>query len=257
MGIFAGSKSARASGGSISTVGQYVVHAFTTTGANTFTPTTTGFVDLLLVGGGGGSGGFSGGNGVGGGAGATLFKKMIPVTAGTPYSISVGTGSVSSISASPGPGTPTTFTYSGITTTAAGGAGGGDGTSPGISSPNASGSGGGNPNLSGGTGAGVLGIGFPGFRGNDGAGGGAGSGGPISTPSNVGGTGVPIAYFTGTPTDIVSYGGYGRPIGVNVPSLGISTLSTAWYGNGGPAMAPQGIGQYTNGRQGVAYIRYI
>ena len=110
MAGIVGSKAARASGGiSTTTVGSYTVHTFTTVGVNTFTPATTGFIDILLVGAGGGAG--TGPNEAGGGgAGATLFKKMIPVTASTPYPISVGAGGPSGVS-----GTPTTFIYSGIT----------------------------------------------------------------------------------------------------------------------------------------------
>jgi hypothetical protein len=258
MGIFAGGKAARASGGTVTTVGLFTVHKFT--GSTTFTPAATGFVDILLVGAGGGCGGFSGGYGNGGGAGATLFKKWISVTASTPYPVVVGTGSPWAISSTP-PGGLTSFTYSGITTTAYGGAGSGDGTSVGVSSFLASGAGGGYPNLSGGTGAGVYGIGYPGFKGHPnnglgGAGGGAGSGGPSAVHSMTGGDGVPIAYFTGTPTDIVSYGGCGRDFPAGVPGLACFS-STAQYGNGGNGGAPFFTGPFGPGAPGVAYIRYM
>ena len=237
MAGIVGSKAARASGGTVSTVGAYTVHAFTTTGANTFTPATTGFVDVLLVGGGGSSPATN--DGGGGGAGASLLKKMAPVVAGTPYPVSIG-----------GAGNPTTFTYSGgITTTAFAGAAGGVNLGNGGSEPRASGGGSGKGGT-GGTGAGVLGIGYPGGThpsGVNGAGSGGGAGGagvPTSSGVGAGGPGVPISYFTGISTDIVSVGGGAPPTFVGVTSTS--------YGSGSATMGTPGAG-----RAGVAYIRYI
>ena len=264
MGIFAGGKAARGNAGlgNTTTVGPYTVHVFTTTGANTFTPATTGFVDILLVGGGGGGGPGSSDGGGGGGAGATLFKKMIPVTASTPYPISIGAGGAATFS-----GTPTTFIYSGITTTASGGGFGGPDSVPGAGAnvPTASGGGCGKygPSVGpfpspGGTGAGVLGIGFPGGASGPGSpytgggGGGAGGAGAAGNPAGSGGrggVGVPITYFTGISTDIASVGG---PSGGNA----LTGITSTSYGSGGccgTGANPAGSG----GRQGVAYIRYI
>jgi hypothetical protein len=261
MAGIVGSKSARASGGiSTTTVGPYTVHAFTTTGANTFTPATTGFVDILLVGGGGSSGGWPNpfaGQG-GGGAGATLFKKMIPVVAGTPYPIIVGSG---------GPNVGSRGSTGGITTafgnSAYGGGGGGGFLGPGSgpyfgeNSPLASG--GGSISVpSGGTGANIYGIGFPGGNSNNptgaggGGAGGAGQNSPTGSPPQpgAGGPGVPIVYFTGNPADInISKGGAGHP----TPAT--PTAGGGGYGSGGfvDGATPSPI----NGRQGVAYIRYI
>ena len=227
-----GSKAARANAGlgNTTTVGSYTVHAFTTTGTNTFTPATTGFIDILLIGG-GGDGGAGSNWPAGGGAGATLFKKMIPVTASTPYPISVGTNAAN-----------TTFTYSGITTTAFAGGKGGDGSGgahqPGFPAPNASG-GGGAYYGSGGTGAGVYGIGYPGGGGAAAEGSGGGGAGGAGGPGNTGGgPGVPIAYFTGNPADIVCVGG---------PRGGSPTTT---FGSGGS-------GNNGAGRPGVVFIRYI
>jgi len=257
MAGIVGSKAARGNAGlgNTTTVGPYTVHAFTTTGANTFTPATTGFIDILLVGGGGGAG--NGPNGAGGGgAGATLFRKFIPVTASTPYPISVGAGGGTAVS-----GTPTTFIYSGITTTASGGGFGGPDGVPGsgVPAPTASGGGMGRygppagiPSTVG-TGAGVIGLGFPGGSSSpnpysSGGGGGAGGVGLTGGPGGpgAGGPGVPISYFTGTPTDMASVGGFGYPN----PSSGVTSTS---YGSGGAANG----GTPENGRPGVAYIRYI
>jgi hypothetical protein len=270
MAGIVGSKAARASGGTVSTAGAYTVHAFTTTGANTFTPATTGFIDILLIGAGGGCGTNNPNPspiGGGGGAGATLFKKMIPVIAGTPYPVSVGSSGTSNVTL-PGTATPggsTTFTYSGITLTAAGGGGGGNGSS-GATSANgapslASGGGGaGGPsivNTSGGTGPSVYGVGYPG-GGNVattlcGGGGGAGGAGSPAAPGPTraqGGPGVPITYFTGTstPADVVCVGG-----GL---MTGLPTPYPTSYGNGAsPATGPT---TPTNPAvPGAAYIRYI
>ena len=248
MGIFAGGKAARASGGTVTTAGPYTVHAFTTTGANTFTPAATGFIDILLVGGGGGAGGYPSVslNG-GGGAGATLFRKMIPVTAGTPYPINVGTA-----------GAGTTFTYSGITTTAFAGAVGSAQGSPTVPAPNASGGGSGSESA-GGTGAGVLGIGFPGGAAgvNASAGGGGAGGAGQNSPNTptwrpaieyppqpgAGGPGVPIQYFIGISTIVCEGGGPG------------GSASPTKYGSG--ASAKPGAPTFNPGNPGVAYIRYI
>ena len=259
MALIFGSKTTRAAGGiSTTTVGQYTVHQFTTS-AN-FTPATTGFVDILLVGGGGASGPYGSPVGQpdiplhgGGGAGATLLKKMAPVVAGTPYPVSIG-----------GAGNPTTFTYSGgITTTAYAGAKGGLGNAnpnqPGFSSSFASGGGGGANGGSGGAGAGILGIGYAGGSGNysgyingGGGGGAGGAGSPApSTPnqSAAGGPGVPITYFTGVSPNIVSIGGSG---GTN-PGGTVSA-----YGSGGTTSLPNfNPGALAPGTPGVAYIRYI
>jgi len=274
MGIFAGGKSARASGGiSTTTVGPYTVHAFTTTGANTFTPAATGFVDILVVGGGGGGGENqpSPGTPAGGGSGGSVvFKKFVSVTAGTPYPLTVGTGGASGTSSPTrgGNGTNTVFNAPNVgvaSITAYGGVGGDGGPDsppkPGTSNPLGSGSGGkGNPPAPGGTGAGVLGFGFPGFATNPGAGGGgggggAGSGGPVSTYQASGGSGVPISYMTGTAT-FAGVGGPGNPWPTQVAP---TSYSSSTYGWGGARYDPTHTTYGINGAgfQGVAYVRYI
>ena len=68
----------------------YTYHTFTSPG--TLTVTGVGEVELFLIGGGGSSGGGAGG---GGGAGAVIYRKTVPVTAGS-YSIVVGAGGLGS-----------------------------------------------------------------------------------------------------------------------------------------------------------------
>jgi hypothetical protein len=70
------------------TNGAYRIHHFIS-GTNTFTPLYDGYVEVLVVGGGGGGGCVIGG---GGGAGGLLYNSAYPVTAGTPYTVTVGKG---------------------------------------------------------------------------------------------------------------------------------------------------------------------
>jgi hypothetical protein len=223
--------------GSFNNIGQYTIHQFTSNG--TFIPSSTGFVDVLAVGAGGSAG--PGATGGGGGAGGTLYRKFVPVTSGTSYSMSIGTTNVN--------GSPlrnTIFNAPGVGISSITVFGGGDGGAAGVtgfSAPLASGGGGGS-NAAGGTGAGTIGVGFPGGTGpgsNGGGGGGTGSVGGI----NLGGSGVPIGYFTTSATDFASAGGSG------FPGPGITSTS---FGSGGSAVGPTST---PSGRPGSLYIRYI
>jgi len=80
------------SGGIITTNGSYTIHSFITVGSSTFTPTTSGTVEVLLVGGGGGGGPTLGG---GGGGGGVIYMPSVSVSAGTSYSVVVGDGGAS------------------------------------------------------------------------------------------------------------------------------------------------------------------
>jgi len=66
-----------------------IVHMFTSVAFTTFTPAHSGTVQVLVVAGGGSGGSHHGG---GGGGGGVIYQKDFPVTAGTPYPISVGAG---------------------------------------------------------------------------------------------------------------------------------------------------------------------
>jgi hypothetical protein len=76
-------------GGTVTTVGDYKIHTFTS--SSTFNVTSAGLVDVLVVGGGGGGGGGVYGycHQAGGGGGKTNFSANVSVTPGT-YSIVVG-----------------------------------------------------------------------------------------------------------------------------------------------------------------------
>jgi hypothetical protein len=202
-----------ATGGTITTCGNYKIHTFT--GPGTFTVTNTGpqssTVDYLVVAGGG-----AGAGGVGGGGGAGGFRESVPAPAAwtasplaspggslpvsvTAYPITVGAGATKNVGPSSGRGSPgNNSVFSTITSTGGGGAGG-------------------DPNSQ---------NGLPG---------GSGGGGSRSGPS-------PIAGGSGnTPPVSPSQGNNGEP-GLGVPARG---------GGGGGAGAAGGTGTQTYGGSGV------
>jgi hypothetical protein len=67
-----------------------IVHAFTTVGSHTFTPSFTGTVQAFVQAGGGGCNNSSWRGGSGGGG--QIYNRSFPVTAGTPYTVTVGDG---------------------------------------------------------------------------------------------------------------------------------------------------------------------
>lgn len=230
--------------------GPYTIHEFSSTGS--FTPAQDSRVDILAIGGGGSRG--PGGPpswGSGGGGGAVMISKFVPVNSGVAYTMTVG-----------GVNGNTTVHYEGGSLTAPAGAQGvfgTTGTNPGNNAPLASGSGGTGWNVSdGGIGANIAGQGFPGFQdaypgagGDSGAGGGAGSGGPVSTAGKNGGSGTPIAHFTGISTHTnAAAGGPGRG--------GDQTVRTGiQYGNGGGSHPPGSDEGTQPAQPGAIFIRYI
>ena len=77
-----------ATGGTITTDGDYKIHTFTSDGTFTVTTLGEGDVSALVVAGGGGGTGYAGG---GGGAGGVLFEPQLTLTV-TSYDVSVGAG---------------------------------------------------------------------------------------------------------------------------------------------------------------------
>ena len=182
-------------GDSISYIpGGGIVHAFTTVGTATFTPTFTGNVQVLVVAGGGGGGSSWGG---GGGGGGVTLSRTYPVSAGVGIGVTVGAGNGSTT----GYGvTGGNSVFGSLTSTGGGSGGTWTHSSPGqmgsYTSGSPGGSGGGGANTGDGIdprtrnygGMGTSGQGFPagsGIRFNadsenghqGGAGGGAGGGG--------------------------------------------------------------------------------
>jgi len=76
-----------ATGGTVSTVGGYRIHTFTTAGATSFTMPYAGTVEVLLVAGGGGGAGIGGG----GGAGGMIYESQVQLQSGS-YTVNVGSG---------------------------------------------------------------------------------------------------------------------------------------------------------------------
>jgi len=263
-----------ATGGTITTCGDYKIHTFT--GPGTFTVTCAGlgpgnFADYLVVAGGAGGGGGEGANGAGGGGGAggaggyrysasTYSAPTCGLGAGaalpvsvTSYPITVGGGGSGGVPSNPGnPGDQNSTNgskgsnsvFSTITSY-----GGGSGTGQQQSNPNQpGGSGGGGGGDIGGTGTGNTPPvsppqgtnGFPNAAGRSGGGG----GGSQSTSSGInGGTGDTNS-ITGS---AVTRGGGGGGGAGNGPRSG-GTGGSGGGGNGGNA-SPAGSNGSAGGQQ--------
>ena len=87
-------------GGTISTIGGYRIHSFSTVGTTTFTTSSNITIDILVVAGGGGGGGWTG---CGGGAGGLVYAKNYTIPPGT-YNVVVGAGGGGGIYSSGGNG---------------------------------------------------------------------------------------------------------------------------------------------------------
>jgi hypothetical protein len=233
-----------ATGGTISTCGDYKIHTFTGPGTFTVTQTATNPANntadyLVVAGGGAGAGGVGAGGGAGGyressgtATGAYTASPLgsgvsaLPVSV-TAYPITVGAGGTKNVGPSSGRGgSGSNSVFSTITSTGGGG-GGGDSPSLPSSGPGASGGSGG---------GGGRGNPFPGGSGNtpptspsQGTNGENGLAGPAR---GGGGGGAINAGGTGTPT----YGGSGAGTGINPsPTVGTPGPSAPlrYYAGGG------------------------
>ncbi len=205
-----------ATGGTVTTVGNYKIHTFLESGTFNvvFAPPGTSIQILLVAGGGGASTRHVGG----GGAGGFLYNATYSVQAGE-YTVSVGAGGTNSaVNVRPGDGNPSRFylTANGINSglTAVGGGAGGQGGTAGY----AGGSGGGGANQSAG-GTATVGQGNAGGAGNPsvgseevyqgGGGGGAGGAGVTGSPSNSGDGGAgAVNSIAGSTVGVLSGGQY-------------------------------------------------
>ena len=108
-------------GDTVQVINGYRIHTFTTVGTATFTPATSGLIDVLVVAGGGGSGGNNGGGGSGG---QVQYLERVSVSGAT--TVTVGAGGTAGSG-----GTNTTGGTGGSSifgsTTSVGGGGGGRG----------------------------------------------------------------------------------------------------------------------------------
>jgi hypothetical protein len=204
-----------ATGGTITTSGDYKIHSFT--GPGTFCVSCAGnatgsnTTDYMVVAGGGGG---SNSNGGGGGAGGFRMASSLPVSVtGFPITIGGAGGAAGGGCGATAGGCGNISTFSTITSTGGGGGGSGVGTSTGgTGRPGGSGGGGGTNNQAAGTGNTPPVSPPQGFPGAQGAGPGtptpqyAGGGGGASaaaiprvcTPSSDGGAGSPAAPIFGT-----------------------------------------------------------
>ena len=253
-----------ATGGTITTSGSYTIHTFTSSG--TFTPNSSGNVEVLVVAGGGG------GTGVGGGgAGGLVYNAAYAVTAGA-ITVTVGNGGAVNTN-----GNNSVF---GSITALGGGSGGGwaiNGYNGG------SGGGGGHGsttiggtktqgNSGGGTGFGYNGGGNGGFLGSYPGGGGGGAGGAGGTAASgtaAGNGGAGKAYsISGTSKYYAGGGGSGLANGSGTAGTGgsgvggngatktvASTAPAVNTGSGGGGGADSQPG--TAGAKGIVIVRYI
>ena len=237
---FAGAGIMTATGGnSTATDGSYKAASFTADG--TFTPSADGFVEYLVVGGGGNGAGFGASSVSGGGGGAGGYRTgYLAVTGGTGYSITVGAATEDSV-------------FSSITS-----AGGGNG---GQLTPTSGGSGGGSAAANASGAAGISGQGNAGGTGNgnwgytttrSGGGGGSGGAGGNADNSNGGAAGAGTANsITGSS---VTYAAGGEGVAHTRNTAG--TPGAANTGNGGGGTGGSGGNSGGAGGSGIVIIRY-
>ena len=204
-----------ATGGTVTTSGNYKIHTFT--GSGTLTVTQVGTINnglgYLIVAGGGGGGTGSGGLSSGGGGGAGGLLTGTAAASITSYSITIGSGgSGSSSDATRGANGSNSSAFS---QTSIGG-GGGNSAATGVLGLTGGSGGGGSPFSGSGPGAGTAGQGYSGGYGyvTKGAAdsGGGGGGGPTQTnvtdrPGAAGGSGIVIIRYANTYDDPASYSG--------------------------------------------------
>jgi hypothetical protein len=172
-----------ATGGTITTLGAYTYHTFTSSGL--FTTTAVGTVDYLVVAGGGGAGNYGGGGGAGG------FLTAASFTVGSGIStVTVGAGGIGVSARSGTNGSDSVF--SSITATGGGGGGGNDPANSAAHSGLDGGSGGGasNQNATGAVGDGISGQGFAGGLATGSAGSNQSGGGGGASAVGVAGSGT-------------------------------------------------------------------
>lgn len=252
-----------ATGGTVTTVGGYTIHAFTSSG--NFVTSVDGQVEYLVVAGGGGGGG---GTGAGGGGGGVI-QGIISLTAGT-YTVTIGGGGAGAGYVSPySPGTNGQNSVFG-TLTAFGGGGGGSNAS-GFLYGVRGGSGGGSLGSTG-QGLGIPGQGFAGGVTNFttpyyGGGSGGGAGGPgVDGTSSAGGNGGPgmmssisgaVAYYAGGGGGGTYAGGTLGSGGTGGGGAGGGFNGTANTGGGGGGQKDNSTTLAGTGGSGIVYLRYM
>ena len=220
-----------ATGGTITTDGDYTIHSFTSTSGGTFTTDTAQSVDLLVVAGGGGGGAYCGGGGGAGGYISTIAHAITPAS----YSVTVGAGGAAGTGSSSGAvGLNSQF---GAMTAAVGG-GFGNGYLSG--SPGNGGSGGGSTTST--TSTGTAGQGYAGGCGSEAASQDGGGGGGAGA---VGGNGVAGGV---SPGNLAGNGGVG--LSNSITGSAVFYAGGGGGGRGGSAISLTGQGEGGNGGGG-------
>ncbi len=250
-----------ATGGTITTDGNFRIHTFTSSGTFTITGG-SGTVESLVVGGGGGGGSF--GNDGGGGAGGMIYTTPGAIYGPGAYGITVGAGGAFGAAGLPGSsGGSSAFDV----ITASGGGGGGTL----IAAGGNGGSGGGGGYNNGAPGTGTAGQGNDGGQANNGTGSGGGGAGAVGTGGGVtnggaGGdglsnsiTGAAVFYAGGggggTGTGGAGGNGGGGNGGTNINGNAVAgTANTGGGGGGGGGSV--GVATGASGGSGVVILRY-
>jgi len=235
---FAGGGIMSATGGTITTDGDYKVHSFTTDG--TFTPSVDGYVEYLVIGGGGNGAGYGASMVSGGGGGAGGFRTGYLAVTKQAYSITVGAATEDSVFSSI---TSVGGGNGGQPTPTSGGSGGGSGASSPSGAAGTSGQG-----NTGGTGTGNWGY----TTTRSGGGGGSGGAGGNSDGTNGGAGGAGTASsITGSS---VTYAAGGEGVAHTRSTAG--TPGAANTGNGGGGTGGTGGNSGGAGGTGIVIIRY-
>lgn len=233
-----------ATGGTITTDGDFTIHKFNSTDTLNITSCPNNMeLTMLVIAGGGGGGELGGG---GGGAGGLIYEKYYPISAGA-KAIVIGTGGLGATVGSPyerGQNGQNT-TFNGFT--AIGGGGGGGNAPENIGGVGGSGGGSGGFAVVAG-GAGTVGQGNSGGSAGVGDGGGGGGAGGAGVAGNTGTRGAGLSYSISGASVEYARGGAGSG------ATGNSTNGAANTGEGGG-------GNYLgtapgNGGSGVVIIRY-
>ena len=243
-----------ATGGVVTTVGNYKVHTFTVNGtfAITQAPSVSNVEMLLVGGGGGGAGGGKNVGGGGGGAGGYVYSTPTVTTTGS-FTVAVGTGGSGGVYNGTGTsGTNSTISGNGIVFTAVGGGKGGTAATTAANG----GSGGGISGAVGPAGTGTTGQGYAGGLGTGtygatpstggGGGGAGGAGGNMSA-----GLGISNS-ITGTNVTYAQGGQGGATAGSSPAARAGNTGEGGWGGVGTSTTGTNGAA----GAPGVVIIRY-
>ncbi|MFA5390368.1 MAG: autotransporter-associated beta strand repeat-containing protein [Candidatus Omnitrophota bacterium] len=261
-----------ATGGTITTVGDYKIHTFT--GDGTFDVVGDLSAEVLVVGGGGGGGGAAGwvGSAGGGGAGGYVYDASKEITSGS-YTVTVGDGGAGGAEAGDPTGIGTNGEDSSIFDLNAVGGGGGGTPYSGVGQDGGSGGGGAYSNTatpaSGGNGSqgyagGSGGVSGPAPYGAGGGGGSSAAGnsgdddaaGGAGTSNSI--TGAAVFYAGGggggNEGGIAGPGGVGGGGAGNTNGSGVSGTANTGGGGGGAAGTWGGTGG--NGGSGIVIVRY-